>query len=65
MEEGHATCGELDLRARATAPLLQTLGARGERALLRYSGQEDITWAVGEDRTARRHTQSCTTIRTQ
>ncbi|MEW5926854.1 MAG: non-ribosomal peptide synthase/polyketide synthase [Gemmatimonadota bacterium] len=36
IEEGHATYGELDLRARAVAARLQALGARGERALLLY-----------------------------
>ncbi len=36
IEEGHLTYGELDLRARAVAARLQSLGARGERALLLY-----------------------------
>ncbi|MEW5927966.1 MAG: amino acid adenylation domain-containing protein, partial [Gemmatimonadota bacterium] len=36
VEQGHATYGELDLRARAVGARLQALGARGERALLLY-----------------------------
>ncbi|HEX2094837.1 MAG TPA: condensation domain-containing protein, partial [Longimicrobiaceae bacterium] len=36
VEEGHATYGELDRRARAVAARLQAISARGERALLLY-----------------------------